>query len=297
MFVTGDIHIFAVTKTYYMESGIYKIVNAVTGKLYVGRSKNVFRRFKDHKYELRKNKHGNQYLQNAWNKYGEENFMWEVIELCSLDIISERESYWIKELNTLDRERGYNIEERDLQNRYTEEYKQHLSKLQKENLLAYHQKQKDSGKREVKVYDLITGEYEIFPSTKDCPYSFKKNGHYNFRIGKLKLKADMDDNSIKLIVKEYTLKYQHFLRTQSSETNYQLPKKEIYSHQYSTIWKSDKEILEFTTNVKAAEYFNISLPYVCLIVKKGTYKEFAVEKNHGGGCFLGCVKEWGDDVF
>lgn len=270
-----------------MKSGIYKIENVVNNKIYIGRSKNIDRRIKQHKTELRQQKHGNRYLQNSWNKHGEGSFLFTVVEYCDIHSLEEREIYWISEYKATDRNIGFNIKEENIEGKYSNEFKQHLSKLQKENLLAYHQKQKDSGKREVKVYDLITGEYEIFPSTKDCPYSFKKNGHYNFRIGKLKLKADMNENSIKLIVEEYTLKYQHFLRTQSSETNYQLPKKEIYSHQYSTIWKSDNEILEFTTNVKAAEYFNISLPYVCLIVKKGIYKEFSVEKIYGGGCFLG----------
>ena len=56
-------------------SGIYKIVNKINGKYYVGSSKDVINyRWIHHKRALRSNRHKNDYLQNAWNKYGEDNF-------------------------------------------------------------------------------------------------------------------------------------------------------------------------------------------------------------------------------
>lgn len=266
-----------------MESGIYKIVNVVDGKMYIGRSKNVYKRVRSHKCDLRKNRHGNQHLQNAWNKYGEENFMWEIVELCSLDIIEEKESYWIKQLDTLNRDCGYNIEERDLQNRYTNEYKQHLSKLQKVNMLAYHEKQRNNGKYTVRVYDLVTGEYEIFPSTKDCPYSFKKNGDYNFRIGKCKLDNNLTELELQEKYNQFKIRYENALISQSSQTAYVPIRKEIYSHQYSTIWRSDDETLYFKTNKEAAAHFNLHLSTVSICVKKQKYKRFYVEKQGTGG--------------
>jgi len=62
--------------------GIYEIMNVVDGKKYIGSSKNVENRFKQHKGKLNRNVHNNVHLQNAWNKYGEESFVFEVIELC-----------------------------------------------------------------------------------------------------------------------------------------------------------------------------------------------------------------------
>ena len=56
------------------ESGIYCIRNSINNKCYVGQSKNVKKRFIHHKSMLRKNEHNNPYLQNSWNKYGENNF-------------------------------------------------------------------------------------------------------------------------------------------------------------------------------------------------------------------------------
>lgn len=65
--------------------GIYKIINLITGDTYIGSSKDVYNRWKRHRYDLNHNKHHSKYLQNAWNKYGAENFKFDVIEQCSLE--------------------------------------------------------------------------------------------------------------------------------------------------------------------------------------------------------------------
>lgn len=68
------------TKSRKKVSGIYKIVNRVNGKYYVGSSKDVIRRKYSHFSFLRYQKHKNPHLQNAWNKYGEHNFDFVIIE-------------------------------------------------------------------------------------------------------------------------------------------------------------------------------------------------------------------------
>ena len=90
-------------------SGIYKIENLVNGKIYIGQSKQIRQRWTEHKKELRRNRHKNEYLQRAWNKYGEENFKHEVLELCSEDQLDERECYYIELLRTFDNDLGYNL--------------------------------------------------------------------------------------------------------------------------------------------------------------------------------------------
>ena len=58
------------------KSGIYGIVCIPTNKIYVGKSKNIYNRLKHHTTSLNRklSKHENQYLINAWKKYGEDNF-------------------------------------------------------------------------------------------------------------------------------------------------------------------------------------------------------------------------------
>ena len=60
-------------------SGIYKIANLVNGKRYIGGSVNLKHRLVCHKSGLRRGRHKNPHLQNAWNKYGEENFEFKII--------------------------------------------------------------------------------------------------------------------------------------------------------------------------------------------------------------------------
>lgn len=60
--------------------GVYVIRNLVNDNIYIGSSVNIKKRFCQHRDGLRKNKHHNKHLQRSWNKYGEENFEFVVIE-------------------------------------------------------------------------------------------------------------------------------------------------------------------------------------------------------------------------
>lgn len=75
---------------------IYKIENLVNGKVYIGQTKQNFeRRLKDHLWMLRNGKHDNKHLQNAWNKYGSNNFGFSVVEKCDIEKLDEAERFWI----------------------------------------------------------------------------------------------------------------------------------------------------------------------------------------------------------
>jgi group I intron endonuclease len=93
-----------------MTCGIYKITNTVNGKIYVGSSVDTVGRFNVHRSDLRANKHGNSYLQNAWNKYGESAFVFEVIEQCEPGSVRDVEQRYLDELFAKsDRESFYNL--------------------------------------------------------------------------------------------------------------------------------------------------------------------------------------------
>ena len=77
--------------------GIYKIVNHATGQCYVGQSQRVQKRIQEHFRLLRLNKHPNQHLQNAYNKYGLDNFSGGVeIECESVDQLDYLEESFLK---------------------------------------------------------------------------------------------------------------------------------------------------------------------------------------------------------
>lgn len=82
-------------------SGIYVIRHRASKKPYVGSSKEIYHRIARHKSDLLKNRHCNQHLQNAINKYGIEEFDVYIAEECCDSDLAVRESYWISKLNSV----------------------------------------------------------------------------------------------------------------------------------------------------------------------------------------------------
>lgn len=77
------------------KSGIYCIKNIINQKLYIGKSNNLLKRKNQHFRQLALNAHFNQHLQNAYNKYGCNNFEFTVIEYIEPQNLLAREQYYI----------------------------------------------------------------------------------------------------------------------------------------------------------------------------------------------------------
>lgn len=95
-----------------MSTGIYKITNKINNKNYIGKSKNIEQRWKQHIYEAKQG--STRALCRALNKYGQANFNFEIIESISLEeydtLSNEREKYWISYYNSFS-DQGYNMTE------------------------------------------------------------------------------------------------------------------------------------------------------------------------------------------
>lgn len=90
--------------------GIYMILNLVNNKCYVGSSKNIKSRKYQHTKELRDGVHHNSHLQASWNRYGEDKFLFTVLEkVINKADLHDRELYWMQVKQSLDREFGYNL--------------------------------------------------------------------------------------------------------------------------------------------------------------------------------------------
>lgn len=112
-------------------TGIYKIENLINGKVYIGQAINIKHRWKGHKKELIYNTHCNKHLQNAWNKYKEENFKFEVIEECEENKLTEREQYWIDYYGGLNSSNNYNKKDAGNKGHLSEESKLKVSRANK----------------------------------------------------------------------------------------------------------------------------------------------------------------------
>lgn len=77
---------------------IYKIINLVNAKFYVGSTINQRERFRCHRSRLRRNTHHSKHLQAAWNQYGEDNFLFKVIEtIPDGESLQAAEDVWLAE--------------------------------------------------------------------------------------------------------------------------------------------------------------------------------------------------------
>lgn len=89
------------------KTGVYKIINLITEKVYVGSAVDIERRWCEHKRGLNYNRHHSHKLQNSANKHGIENFIFELIEECDKELLIEREQYWMDLLCSV--VNGYNV--------------------------------------------------------------------------------------------------------------------------------------------------------------------------------------------
>lgn len=91
-----------------MKSGIYKIINIINNLFYIGSAIDIKKRILRHSFDLKRGIHANSHLQRAWDKYGKENFIFEVVEYCEPNKLLEREQFWIDFEEVC--KKGYNIQ-------------------------------------------------------------------------------------------------------------------------------------------------------------------------------------------
>jgi GIY-YIG catalytic domain/NUMOD1 domain len=89
--------------------GIYKITNLINGMSYIGQSRNIEARWRQHKCLTSSYGH-NVYLYNAILKYGVENFLFSVLEECEVNRLDELERELILKHDSL-RPNGYNLKD------------------------------------------------------------------------------------------------------------------------------------------------------------------------------------------
>lgn len=90
-------------------TGIYKIRNIVNNKVYIGSAVDIKKRWRDHKWYLKENKHHNSHPQASYNKYGLEIFEFLIELKCSINDLLTEEKKLIDYYNAKNSKYGYNI--------------------------------------------------------------------------------------------------------------------------------------------------------------------------------------------
>ena len=116
------------------KSGVYEIRNLINNKVYIGSSVDLFSRRYCHLWQLRTRKHENKHLLSAFEKYGENNFEFRVLEYCDVDKLLIVEQQYIDKFDATDRAKGYNKSPTagsPLGVKRTDDYKRKLSESRK----------------------------------------------------------------------------------------------------------------------------------------------------------------------
>lgn len=108
--------------------GIYIITCIPTKKCLIGETGNIRKRIHYHIQNLKGNRHENPYLQKAWNKYGYDNFSFEVLEYCDFSNCKIREDYYCKLYDSHNSEKGFNLRPtgKELKNKFSDEHKEKI---------------------------------------------------------------------------------------------------------------------------------------------------------------------------
>ena len=92
-------------------SCIYKITCLSNNKIYIGQTTDYVNRINHHKNKLKRNCDDNPYLQEDYNKYGSQNFKYEIIEKCTKESLLIRETYWINHYGGKNNSSLYNMQD------------------------------------------------------------------------------------------------------------------------------------------------------------------------------------------
>lgn len=101
-------------------AGVFQVKNTANGKLLLGSSLNLEGALNGHKFTLKIGSHRNKGLQNDWNEYGAESFVFEILETVQVredpnfnlgDELTLLEMIWLEKLQPFG-EKGYNLNDR-----------------------------------------------------------------------------------------------------------------------------------------------------------------------------------------
>lgn len=259
---------------------IYKIVNLINGKFYIGSTQTSFNKRKgEHLSELRKGYHKNRYLMSSWIKYGENNFKFEVVEeFCfpknyNKDYIYEyvtlRELYYINLLNP-----QYNLTKETSTGKLgrvvSEKEKERIGSLNRGKKLSEETKIKI---REARAKQVITEEHRRKIGLKS------KGNKYCLGIKKSeKQKQELRERTLNLISRGIGLHSEasKIKRTNTLKIRFNSPEmRDILirsarsrSKRPFLCFKDGEFIGEFLSQADTADLLNLKSSEICAVLRK-----------------------------
>lgn len=164
--------------------GIYKIENLITKDCYIGSSLNIEKRKNQHFNSLNRGKNNSIFLQAAYDKYGFENFKFEIIENCDKDILIQKEQYYLDTIIPL-----YNICKKAYSTKGRKVSDETKNKLRERNFKLGIKPPESTWRNRMKKVEMLdknTEEVLIeFESLSEAARYFNKSGSFGTNISKV----------------------------------------------------------------------------------------------------------------
>ena len=236
------------------EAVIYRIICLINNKIYIGSSVDYKSRKRAHLNDLKRNGHHSITLQRAWNKYGKDNFIFEIIErIVDVNSILEREQYYLDIMKPYDKNIGYNIYKTATN---TFDYKLQLSTKEKMRIAK-------TGAKRGKCSDEARKNISMAQLNRDKTESVKK---------RIKTLLTKDENIFKLIGIKSS-------KTQIENEKHKGTNNQNYNSNDLIIYNDLNEIMYVTKNMNFNQLcIDNNLPYRALNKSKltnGDYKLYS----------------------
>lgn len=224
------------------KGGIYQIVNLINKKIYIGSSVNFSHRKSRHWGDFIRNRHGNPHLQNAVNKYGIENFIFQKLEYCEREFLIEREQFWVDTFRPQYNKKlvvnsGKGVPK-------TQAFKDWTRICHSDRLRELSKINAEKNKKPVLVYNSNGNFIGIYNSTLQA--SEKLNIPYYLIRANATKKTEICKKGLRFFYKtseDYPLKIEKFIRTrQSNFKTVDVYKNEVYIGRFESLLKASKSL-------------------------------------------------------
>lgn len=289
------------------EAGVYCIMHLPTGKFYIGSSINLLERMKGHNRDLKngsmnpgdeKSRHSNKHLQNSFNKYNGENYVFFILEhVDNFFMVEEREQFWL-DLYVSTKE-CFNVKKKATQiSGYTHSQQsvENLRKISQENFGRKILQFNLEGNF-IKEHTSIRGAArEIKISKQNITVCLKKSSlegkgfHWVY-------KDELENKTIEEYGKEFIDKYQKMVnnRKQRMTENIKVRHSKIKRSIYKIDYHENKIIEKYNSVGEAGSKnkFKTSHISACLTYNKKSYKGFrwAVKEEYDNGIWAQKLEE------
>lgn len=204
-------------------TGIYKITNTKTNKIYIGQSTNIPQRWHAHLHEIKHGRGLAKYIQDATVQ----DFSFEIVELCVPEELDERERYWIAHYGSYEdgmnraeggKDEKFKLREDTLRYLLVQERKEKRKQAILNTLEKWIDVPIDASRKEILVAKLIEDGLRNQKNKKDFKFPFIIK-HIN-EIGQNKYELVLSKVTKKVLQKYPDLKYRqqcYFIRRKEKE--------------------------------------------------------------------------------